>query len=434
MAVVGVSGGVDSLVLLHLLRFTPGLPSFDLHPAHFDHRMRPDSAADARWVRGFLRSWGFDGIYGRADGPVASEAAARRARYEFLEEARREVGARWVLMGHHADDQAETVLFRALRGTGIRGLAGIPERREPGILRPLLPFHRRELEAYAGAVAIRPRPDPTNVDPRFARSVLRHELLPRAEETFAPGAREALVRLGRIARVEEDAWESLYPRLLHGVLVGVARGGDERRFILDRPGFLAYHRGVRARLLRTLLRRLGVDLDEAGTRDAVEFTSSGASGRRLELPDRVVLRREFDRFVLGRIGQPGPDAALRIEGPGSGSGEFAVGGREMIARWAMGSEPSGTWIERFSPSRLHFPLRLRGWEAGDRIRFSLGSKKLKQVFGERKVPVRRRGRWPVLADARGEILWVPGLVRSQEAAPDAEEAPFMIGIADADSL
>lgn len=430
--VVAVSGGLDSLVLLHLLRFTPDLPELDLLVAHLDHRMRPGSPADAAWVRGVARAWGVDARLGRAGRVPADEAGAREARYRFLREVKEEGSADWILLAHHADDQAETVLFRALRGTGIRGLGGIPERRDPGILRPLLTFWRADLEEYAGEAGLAPRVDPTNWSLGHARNVIRHEFLPRAEDAVAPGARKALVRLARLARREEEAWEALGPRLLDPVLLEEP-SDDERRFVLDRRGFLAYHPGVRARLLRQLLRRLDVRLDEAGTREAVEFISCSASGQRLDLPHQVVLTREFDRLVLGHARKRGPDETLLVPGPGPGGGEFVVGGRAMRARWSAGGEPSGTWIEHFSPSRLHFPLRLRGWDPGDRIRFSYGSKKLKKVFGEHRVPVHRRHRWPVVADARDAVLWIPGLARSDLAVPGADEDDvFAIGIADAD--
>lgn len=432
--VVAVSGGLDSLVLLHLFRFTRDLPDTGLVGAHLDHRMRPGARADALWLRGVLRAWRVEGRFGVADEVPRDEAGARRIRYAFLRGAREEEGAAWIATAHHADDQAETVLFRVLRGTGSRGLGGIPERRKPGILRPLLPFRRRELRGYAEEVGLTPRRDPMNTDPRFARTVLRHEILPRVEETFAPGARRALLRLSRLARREDAAWRSLELRLLDGVLVGEEREEGERLFLLDRSGLVAYHPGVRARLLRRLLRRLGVEVSEAGTRAAVEFTSSGASGRAVELPDGVVLSREFDRLVLGRVREATPGRALRVEAAGSGSGAFAVGGRRMVARWSLTSEPTGTWIERFSPSKLHFPLCLRSREAGDRIRLAYGSKKVKKLFAEGGIPLRRRDRWPVLDDARGRVLWVPGIARSHRVGPERHEAPFTIGIADADNV
>lgn len=433
---VAVSGGVDSLVLLHLLRFARGLPSLELRAGHMDHGMRPGSRGDALWVRGLARAWGVPLELEAADPPPENEARAREARYDFLERAGAGLGADWILTAHHADDQAETVLFRALRGTGLGGLRGIPERRGR-VLRPLLPFWKEEILDYAGEVGIRPRVDPTNRDRRFARNVIRHELLPRAEEAVSPGAREALVRLSELAGESERATRSLVDRALEGVIL--AR--EEGRIVVSRDAVLARDRTVQARLLRRVLRRMGVRLDRAGTRGAVEFTRSSASGRSIDLPGGIALVREFDRLVFvrdsGRDAGSGGNRSLTIEEPCSGQGAFEqgtfeVGGRRMRAEWASGAAPSASWVERFSPAQACFPLLLRGWTPGDRIRMSYGSKKLKKLFGEARVPRGERSRTPVLVDARDRVLWIPGVARSTRAEPAEGEEPFFIGISDAD--
>ena len=214
--VVALSGGVDSLVLLHLLRFGEGFRANDLLAAHFDHNMREGSGADALWVRGLCRAWGVEVRVARAEASPVSEEEAREARYGFLLDTYRQAGGRWLLTAHHSDDQAETVLFRVLRGTGLRGLAGIPSTRTPGILRPLLPFGRREIQEYADAVGLRPRQDASNLDLTNPRNLLRHEILPKLEEGAAPRARKSLNRLARLARENEDAWRSLLPSLMDG--------------------------------------------------------------------------------------------------------------------------------------------------------------------------------------------------------------------------
>ncbi|MFP3948501.1 MAG: tRNA lysidine(34) synthetase TilS, partial [Longimicrobiales bacterium] len=390
------------------------------------------------------------------------------ARYDFLHGVREEVGAAWILTAHHADDQAETVLFRIVRGTGLRGLRGIPRKREPGLLRPLLGFWKSELRTYADATGIRPRIDGSNLDRRFARNVLRHDVLPTLEAEVAPGARRALVRLGRLARDEEAAWECVEKDLLEEIVVASDSGpavgsveddgnapereGSRGAIVVDRSAFLSRHPGVRARILRRALRDVGVHLDEAGTREALAFTSEGTSGARWNLPDGWVLTREFDRLVIAPSGRDdGVDRPLEVRRPVPGHGELTVGGRPLRAWWAGprdfrgtarpsdgravtesgGTESADTWTEEFSRSALLFPLRLRGWNPGDRIRLPVGSKKLKKLFGERRVPVRDRHRWPVVSDARGRVLWVPGLARSTLAVPEKGEDVFVIGILDA---
>lgn len=426
--VVAVSGGLDSVVLLHLLRFAAEELAPQLVVAHFDHRMRPDSDSDARWVRGLAAAWELPFTTGVAEPPPATEAAARAARYAFLEGVRRQVDARVVATGHHADDQAETVLFRALRGTGLPGLAGIAEHRPPGVVRPLLPFYRAELEAHARAARIRALQDPTNRLTAYARNWIRHELLPSVERAIAPGARRALVRLARLAAEAEAGWASLAPGLLADLDAEMA----EHRIVLARSRFLAYHRYVQARILREALRRFGTALDEAGTRAALEFITSGESGRTMTLVRGIRIARDFDRIAVSREPERQVEhRPLRIDDLGSGIGELVVGGWRLRACWSCQAPPTGKWCEAFDLRAVEPPLTLRGWRPGDRLTQSYGSKKLKKLFAERRIPARERPRIPVLVDGRGNVLWVPGIARSVDAPAVESAATFFIAVSDA---
>ncbi len=421
---IGVSGGVDSLALLHLLRFSPGLPATELVVGHLDHRMRPESDADARWVRGWATAWGLECRLGRAETPLSSEEEARHARYAFFERERKVLRARWVLTAHHADDQAETILFRIVRGTGLHGLEGIPEQRAPGILRPLLPFTRDRLSEYADAAGIRPRVDTSNDDPRFARNIIRNEILPRLESAVAPGARRSLLRLGRIAGREEAAWKSILEDLVRDLVTEE----DSGRIEIKRAEFLGHDEAVRARILRELAARLGATLGEAGTQSALAFTSAGASGHGHPISGTVRLVRSFDRLVFCHTSHPGTDRNFDIEGLGDGRGAFLVGGRDWSVTWSLGQGPVSPWVERFSLSGLDFPVTLRGWRSGDRMRRSYGSKKLKKIFGENRVGLEERSRAPVVVDGRERVLWIPGVARSSLLLPAAEDDALMLSI------
>ncbi len=426
--VVGVSGGVDSIVLLHLLRFAPGIPRLRLVAAHVDHAMRVGSAADAAWVRGVCAAWGVASRTVRLAPAPAGEAEARRRRYAFLERVREEVGGRLTLTAHHADDQAETVLFRALRGTGIAGLRGIREWCGPSLWRPLLPFSRSEIAAYAAASGLAWREDPTNAEP-FARNVIRGRLLPDAEALVAPSARRALAGLARRARENEEAWSSLIP----GLLARVDARTEESGTSLDREAFSRLHPAVRARLLRAVAHQLGMRPGEAGTRSAVEFSRSGESGGRAALGGGLTLRRELDRLVVARARVDGPDAPAVIDGPGAGAARIRLGGTAWLVRWSGTDEGGEGWREAFAIATLRFPLGVRGWLPGDRARLPYGSKKLKKLFLEARVPPGRRHRIPVVVDATGAVLWVPDVVRSAEASPSEGEGAIYIRITHADS-
>ena len=425
--VVAVSGGLDSMVLLHLLRFASGLPRLQLVAAHFDHRMRPESGEDALWVRGLAREWGVQVEVGAAEVSLSSEEAARGARYAFLEAVRVRTGARWILTAHHADDQAETVLFRIARGTGLAGLRGIPTRRGV-ILRPLLSFWREELEAYVAAAGLIPRVDSTNEERCFARNVLRLDVLPQLEAAVAPGARMALVRLARLAVREERAWRTLLAGLVEGAIL--ERSVD--RIVVARSVLLGYPSAMRARVLRALVRRLGSSLDEAGTRAAVEFARSGVSGRSHSLPRGFMLSREFDRLVIARVIVRGPNEILEIGTAESGEGWFEVDGRRTAARWSIEVLSPEFLLEReaFALARLAFPLCFRTWRPGDRIRLPYGSKKLKKLLSEARIPVSERGQVPVLVDGAERVLWLPGVARASGTEPVPGEERFHIGIRD----
>lgn len=421
--VVGLSGGVDSVVLLHLLRFTPGLPSLTLVAAHVDHAMRPDSGGDARWVAGLCVAWDVPADVRRLAHAPTTEAEARAARYAVLEEVRAAHQAQRVLTAHHADDQAETVLFRVLRGSGLRGLQGIPERRGPALWRPLLPFTRDEIVTYAETMGLSWREDPSNAG-GYARNVLRHQVLPLVEATVAPGARRALRGLARRARDDEAAWRSLEP----GILAGLDAREEPDGYSLDRDRLLALHGAVRARVVRGLARRLGAGLDDAGTRLAVEFTSSGASGGMLSLGAGIRLGREFGRLVVVRSDTLPPDRPVTVPGPGNGKDRAVLGGRVYDVVWDVAWDVAGDVAsaasadpldrgESFDVEGIAFPLTVRNWRPGDRIRMAYGSKKLKKMFLEERIPVGDRPRIAVLVDASGAVLWVPGVARSVRGTP-----------------
>ncbi|MDA1053725.1 MAG: tRNA lysidine(34) synthetase TilS, partial [Planctomycetota bacterium] len=207
--VVAVSGGADSVALLRGLASLGGSTGSTLVAAHFNHRLRPESEADAEFVRDLCKQLPVPCELGVATEDLAAvstgsiEAAARDARYEFLTEVARRVGARYVATAHTADDQAETILHRIVRGTGIRGLAGIPASRElvPGItlVRPLLEFRRTEIVEYLDELGQPFRSDATNSDERFTRNRIRNALLPVLRDEYNPLVDDSLRRLGVLA-------------------------------------------------------------------------------------------------------------------------------------------------------------------------------------------------------------------------------------------
>lgn len=417
---IALSGGLDSVVLLHLLRFPLRSRVGPLTAAHLDHAMRPGSDADARWVAGLCRAWGVPLTSEQASSPPRSEAEARRVRYRFLEGAAQANSL--ILTGHHADDQAETVLFRLSRGSGLGGLRGIAPRRGR-VVRPLLPFRRQELAEYAAEVGLAFRTDPTNVELHYARNRIRHRVLPELERA-RPGAARELAALAAQARRDEQAWDQVLERLEGEAVLD----RDATGLTLARARLHSYHPQLRARLLRHILRRYGTAPGRAGTQAALEFITSGSSGAVVHLPGGVRLERDFDRIRVvvpgwttsgqGRVETAAPEEAATIFDAGAGRGRAVIGGRPVQVEWGRGvTAPPG---ERVNVSSPRFPLVVRGWRPGDRIRLSYGTKKLKKLFSERRLDRRARARAAVLVDGRGEVLWVVGLARAEGVGEGGE--------------
>lgn len=220
-----VSGGADSVALVRGLHAVRSVGRGRLIVAHFNHQLRgAESNADEAFVVALAHSLGLPFEVGRGDVQAAAaaagdgvEAAARAARYEFLQATAERLGARYVATAHTADDQAETILHRIVRGTGLAGLAGMARARPLGpcasLIRPLLEFRRAEIHDYLASVKQPYRDDASNADPSYLRNRLRNELLPLLEARFNPDVRDALLRLGSLAGDAQQVIDTLADRL-----------------------------------------------------------------------------------------------------------------------------------------------------------------------------------------------------------------------------
>jgi len=260
---VAVSGGADSVALLRALNLLKTGGEGRLCVGHFNHHLRgDDSAADERFTRDLCRQLDLPCEVGSTPGgrPVSDsgdglEAAARAARYEFLQQAAARLGARYVVTAHTADDQAETILHRILRGTGIGGLAAMPRVRPLGpaatLIRPLLQFRREELVAYLNDLGQPYRSDVSNSDVRFTRNRIRHELLPHLAGQYNPGVVDALLRLGSLAGEVQAVLDAIVEELTERSVVA-ERGGSVR---IDAAALSDQPRYVVRELLMAVWRR-----------------------------------------------------------------------------------------------------------------------------------------------------------------------------------
>jgi len=422
---VAVSGGADSVALLSLLRkIALGYP-LELFVAHLDHGMRPESEEDAAFVRRLCEQWGVPFYGSQCNVPALArekrlglEEAAREARKDFLEKTASEHACEGIALGHHRDDQAETVLHRLLRGTALPGLAAM-QFRSGMYIRPLLHFGRAEIREYVASEGLMFVEDASNADRRFTRNRIRHELLP-VLQTFNPRVADHLVRLaGRIGE-EEDFWQQETEKAFRqsGTLVP---GGI--RF--DRRRLLELHPALRMRVFRQALSLLLGTVQGISTRNLQALEDqivspnpqsdiTGPQGWSCRRYESLWIRRE--PLCADRLPE------LLIDGPGVyplSTGSVLRVFREDTPRG------EGPWAVEFDASRVPFPLKVRSWVAGDRFRPSgmEGHKKLKDYFVDKKIPREVRSRIPIVEAT--EILWLAGLRRCEGFRPVSGGAPVL---------
>lgn len=405
-ALVAVSGGLDSIVLLDLLHRTIGSER-ELVVAHADHGIHPDSAAVAEHVAGFAAGLGLPCEIGRLGlDPGTGETSAREARYAWLFELRDRVGAAIVFTAHQADDQAETVLMRALEGSGPAGLAGM--RTVSGsLVRPLLRFRREELAAHARASGLPVWVDPANSDPAHLRSWLRCDVLPAIRKRL-PQVDDRLRRLGAQAARERAALDQVLD-----LLPALDPRAEEGGISVAAAPLAAYDSALAQTLIIAAARRAGFPVGPGRAARVQRLATAGESGREVPLGRGWRAELSFGRLRIVRAAGA-PEA-----------GVLALAGRSGEGLWG---EWRITWRPEPAPERQDRASRtawfsadglvVRSWAPGDKVRPLAGSgrRPVVRCFQDARVPRRSRSEWPVLA-APDLVVWIPGVCRSDALLP-----------------
>jgi tRNA(Ile)-lysidine synthase len=379
---VAVSGGPDSTALLvALTKLAPRL-GISLAAATVDHGLRAAAAAEAEAVRRRCQQLGVPCELLKVDvgrarrRHMSVQEAAREARLAVLDRTAAHLGCTKIALGHHADDQAETVLFRVLRGTGLAGLAGIPYRRG-AFIRPLLDVRRAQILSFLAKRKLDYSVDPSNLDRHYARARLRQDVLPVLEREN-PRVVEALVALARAARERgARSWQQQLPAGTY------------------------------------LPRR---------TREVVDrLVRSGAGSHRVAIGGGY-LRIEYGNVAWQPEPPPSPDASTLLPRTIPAPGQVMVGRGNVLELTPLsdGAWPGGN-VPCFDAEKVRWPLELRVPRPGDRMtpRAGRGSRKLSDLFIDAKIPRDERSTRPVLCDATGTILFVAGLRPSEVARPAA---------------
>ncbi|WP_129632440.1 tRNA lysidine(34) synthetase TilS [Candidatus Oscillochloris fontis] len=436
---VAVSGGPDSLCLLHVLLRLHAQGGPALHVAHLDHGFRgAQSAAEAEAVARLCAAWGLSITLGQVDGPDLARrlrrgkmAASRQARYAFLSEIAQQQQVHALAVAHTADDQAETVLLHALRGAGPAGLRGMRDHVAwhawqigataalgADLIRPLLTTTRAEIVAYCAAQHLEPADDPSNRSPHYARSRVRHQIMP----VLSRDNPQIVAALSRTAQIcaEDYAYiqtmlDQIWPRL-----VAVAPTQIE----IDLTVWRELHPALRRYALRRAASGLGVaELSFAQVEAARACLDAGAPPQ-LDLAQGLRLSYAPTRARIWVVGRSCPAATVpQLLVPWL---DLSLPGRyDLGAGWAceLRTTPPATssqwWLAL--PTRLAAGLALRGRRPGDRFRPAggVGSRRLQDFFVDRKIAQHLRDAWPLLV--RGEeILWVVGLRTAAQVTTDTD--------------
>ena len=404
---VAVSGGADSVCLLHVLQEL----DLRLHVLHLNHKLRgEESLGDVEFVRQLAERLGIPCTLQEADVEAAGgnlEQTAREARQAFFRQARAGGLVERVALGHTRSDQAETVLFRFLRGAGTAGLAGIRPVTYDGLVRPLIEVSREDVEHYLRERGIAWREDSSNAGSQFARNRIRHQLLPQLEREWNPSIRENLAHTADWALAEEAYWEEELSRL-------------SAKLLQEKNGFVSFSCAALRQLplaaSRRLVRRamewakgdlLGIGFQHVSA--VLDLIASPNGHGRVQLPELEALR-SFDWVRFGSRGaRPGN---YRMPVPVPGTLQIPGGLRislELIEKAETSETPD--YVYNNGMGGLDWPrlsgfLEMRNWQPGDRYQpaGSTGEEKIKTLFQHARIPLWERRQWPVLVDGES-IVW-----------------------------
>ena len=419
--IVGVSAGVDSMVLLHLLNAYREAFDLSLIVAHVNHGLRPgESEKEAELVEKESAGLGLPFEYGKFNvkefqklAGLSPQDAARRIRFHFFYNLLQKHHAQKIALGHNADDQVETILIRLIRGSGLQGLKGMLPIREGRVIRPLLEVWRGEIQSFAMERKIPFLLDSSNLKNGYLRNRIRLTLIPSIEKEYQPNFKEVLLRTSYILKEENDYLEKEAETAFQKI---VQKEGDILSFKFS--GYRSLHQAIQWRVIKKILGRIddrGALMEEEEWSEVhkiyKELHQASASFL-LGLPHGVWVEKRYDTVLLAK-GEVKPIPPFEVELTSPGRTFIEEIGKEVVIEEADRDEfrnyngPPNTAL--MDCGSLQFPLKMRNFRPGDRFHplGVKGTKKLKNFFIDHKVPRFERPKVPLLIS--GEMIaWIVG--------------------------
>ncbi|MDX9871826.1 MAG: tRNA lysidine(34) synthetase TilS [Clostridia bacterium] len=434
LILAGVSGGPDSLALLHVLWALQKELSFRLHVGHLDHSLRGVQAEEeALWVKRTAGQWGLQCTLGKTDvsllareKKISLQDAGHQARKQFFESLQKDLDAQKIALGHQSDDQAETLLMNFLSGAGSEGLSGIlPVQGD--YIRPLLFTDRADIEAYCEDHQLMPRRDPSNEKDIYLRNKIRLQLLPWLRENINPNLPDTLNRTARIFWTQEE-----YLREITCQAAAVCLVTEAEKIKIRLKNFALQHKALQRRLVRKAYQLSGgkQGLSFLHVEEVCALILNKQVGKTLPLPGDILVEKEYDGVVFRR-GRPTDDEVPFLEEREllfPGNTEIPGTGRIIAAEYAAELPreipPDTVYIprEEYAP-----PLYIRSRREGDKFTPAGYNKsyKLKEYFIDHKIPRKIRNGIPLLADEKG-ILWLIGLGCGNRVNKKSESGQYIL--------
>lgn len=445
---VAVSGGQDSIALLHMLHSLPEARRPQLLVAHYNHGLRPEANAEEQFVRQFAETLGIETVAERgdvrkfaADTGMNLETAARELRYAFLYDAAARFNCNHIATGHTASDVAETLLMNILRGCGLDGLASIAPVRDQ-IIRPLLYIQRDQTRHYCDASGLNFCVDCTNDDTALRRNHIRLDLLPALEADYGPGVQQALLKVALAARSELN-WTA--PIVAENAARCTVPSSGDAIITVDVPTASALAPGLLIRVLRHACANANIDIRDFRWEhwQAMAKCIYGISGSAsADLPGNLVAQRSYNIFTVAPAPSKVADQTGNFCVPLEIPGETKLPGAHFVIiekRQGRPDEfpPANALSAVIDAGRAGCDLQARSVRPGDRFApiGMQGTKKISDLLIDDKVPADRRAEIFAIVDGDDNILWLPGIRTSRIAAVDQRtEVHYILRSSDIDRI
>lgn len=427
--VLGLSGGPDSVCLLHILKQLESEYNISIYAAHLNHQIRGIEAqkdvmyisqlCDSLGVKFFVKSINVP-KYCKENG-LSIEEGARKLRYEMFYEIKQKTKSNKIAIGHNLNDQAETILMRMMRGTGLQGLKGIDYKRDDTIIRPILDIERSSIEAYCEQHNLNPRIDSTNLENIYTRNKIRLDLIPYMQENFNNNVVESICRMGNNLKLDSDYIEQ------EGINkfkeVSNVQDNEKVEIVLDK--YINLHKAIKTRIIRNSIKYILGDtnfVDQKHIEDILELENDNKINKKLVLPRGLFVYRNNESilFTNKEITYEEIEYSYRLPKDGvikiKELGVFVETKTMSIERFkSMKVDKSS---KAFDLDKFKGGIIVRNRESGDKIKLAGGSKKLKNLFIDLKIPREERCKVPVVVD-ENEVVCVGDYKISENYKIDA---------------